>query len=197
MLKKYGLIFSFLLLSFILVACGSSEDGKEYKPEFDNEVEGFSFTNQDGETVSLDDVKGDYWIANLIFTNCNTVCPPMTSNMAQLQGMLDEEGIDTRLVSFSVDPTIDDPEDLKEFGEKHGAEFDNWDFLTGYSQKDIESFASNSFQALVTKVDGEDQVTHDTSFMLISPDGEMINRFKGTQMDEVEKIVDYLKAYKN
>ncbi|WP_054754739.1 SCO family protein [Piscibacillus salipiscarius] len=189
----------------LMSACGSdsaqgdekqSEENQEIKPQYDQEVQDFSFTNQDGQTVSLEDLKGEYWVADLIFTNCETVCPPMTANMAKLQQRLDEEGLDIRLVSFSVDPHNDNPEALKAFGDKHGADYSNWDFLTGYTQEDIESFASNSFKALVSKVDGEDQVTHGTSFMLVSPEGKMINRFNGTSFEEVEKIIEYLNHYK-
>lgn len=205
MSKKLTILLFTIILSGLLVACGSDNsdentsqgaEQQKIKPNFDQEVQNFSFTNQDEETVELDDLKGDYWVANLIFTNCETVCPPMTANMARLQQKLDEEGLDIRLISFSVDPHIDSPQLLKEFGDKHGADYSNWDFLTGYSQEDIESFASKSFKALVTKVDGEDQVTHDTSFMLVSPEGKMVNRFKGTSFEEVEKIVDYLEHYK-
>ncbi|SEQ99901.1 SCO family protein [Piscibacillus halophilus] len=206
MFKNLKIVLFSLITIMLLVACGDdhnssangnqNNDEQEIKPEFEEEVQDFSFTNQDDETVSLDDLKGEYWVADLIFTNCETVCPPMTANMAKLQQMLDEEGIDIRLVSFSVDPQNDDPETLKAFGDKHGADYSNWDFLTGYSQEDIESFASKSFKALVSKVDGDDQVTHDTSFMLVSPEGDMINRFKGTSFEEMESIVEYLKHYK-
>ncbi len=33
------------------------------------------------------DLKGKVWVADFMFTNCQTVCPPMTANMAKLQKM--------------------------------------------------------------------------------------------------------------
>lgn len=189
-------IFSILFLS-LLAACGEDEESGKYTPDpqLDAEVENFEYTNQDGETVSLDDLKGDYWVATFIFTNCETVCPPMTANMSKIQQDAKEEELDVRFVSFSVDPANDDPEALTEYGENFNADFSNWDFLTGYSQKEIESFAANSFKTLVAKVDGYDQVNHGTSFFLVSPEGEVLNMFSGTNQEEYAQIVDYLSHY--
>ncbi|GEL76050.1 SCO family protein [Tenuibacillus multivorans] len=198
-----------LISSVILVLTACGDDSSEadttgdhqqeqaIEPQFDVQVENFNYTNQDGEQVSLDDLKGTYWVADFIFTSCETVCPPMTANMSKLQQKLEEEGLDVRLVSFSVDPHVDDQEALKEFGDKFGADYSNWDFLTGYDQKEIESFAADSFKTLVSKVDGNDQVNHGTSFMIVNPEGKMINRFKGTSLEEMDQIVKYLNHYMN
>ncbi|TFB14059.1 SCO family protein [Filobacillus milosensis] len=207
--KHIFLGFSILVLLTVMTGCGSEQPNanadessnkqeQTIQPQYNVEVQDFTFTNQDNEKVSLEDLKGEFWVANLIFTSCETVCPPMTANMAKLQDKLEKEGLeDIRLVSFSVDPTVDSKEALKEFGNKFDADYSNWDFLTGYSQAKIEEFAAQSFKALVSKVDGEDQVNHDINFMLINPDGEMINRFKGTSFEEMNKIVKYLKHYKS
>lgn len=56
-------------------------------------------------------MKDKVWVADFIFTSCETVCPPMTANMEKLQNMLQKEGIkDVEFVSFSVDPEVDTPE---------------------------------------------------------------------------------------
>ncbi|PKR78462.1 cytochrome c oxidase assembly protein [Halalkalibacillus sediminis] len=187
------LLFGFILL---LTACQESQaEEPKYQPEFENEVESFTYTNQDKQEVSLSDLEGTYWISNFIFTNCNTVCPPMTANMAKLQDKAEEENLDVRFVSFSVDPVNDDPATLKSFGDKFKVNYDNWDFLTGYDQEHIESFAANSFKALVSKVDGQEQVNHGTQFFIVNPDGEMINSFSGTSDEEMDNIIDHLKYY--
>lgn len=64
---------------------------------------------------------------------------------------LKAENIDVRIVSFSVDPENDKPKQLKKFAANYPLSFDNWDFLTGYSQSDIEAFALKSFKAIVKK----------------------------------------------
>src|SRR5699024_5128054 len=96
-------VFPLLLFVLFVSACGD-----QYNGDFSYEVQDFTFTNQDGEKVSKSDLEGEFWVADFIFTNCTTVCPPMTSNMANLQDQLKEAGLeDVRLVSFSVDPERD------------------------------------------------------------------------------------------
>ena len=120
----------------------------------------------------------------------------MTANMSKVQSEAKEKDIDLRFVSFSVDPVNDDPKDLKEYGNNFNADFTNWDFLTGYNQKEIESFASKSFKTLVSKVDGYDQVNHGISFFLVSPEGTVLNMFSGTDQEEYGQILDYVEYYK-
>src|SRR5690554_3570292 len=123
-------ILQFLMLSLVLflVACGE----KEIEPNMSGDIADFEFTTQDNEKLSLEDLNGEWWIADFIFTNCTTICLPMTSNMAKLQKELKEEELDAQLISFSVDPDYDSPEILKEYAEEYGADLSNWSFLTGY-----------------------------------------------------------------
>src|SRR5699024_5225501 len=96
------------LSAFILVlaACG-----EKVETNMESEVADFEFTNQDGEDFSNKDLEGKWWVADFIFTNCETVCIPMTSNMVNLQQNLKEENVENvELVSFSVEPDRDTPE---------------------------------------------------------------------------------------
>lgn len=189
------LFFAAIFLGILLTGCSLFGDTK-YEGDFSYKVEDFSYTNQDGETVSLDDLKGSFWVADMVFTSCNTVCPPMTANMARLQKLLKEEGLDeVRLVSFSVDPEVDTPEMLKEFGDKFGADYSNWDFLTGYTMEEAEEFALKSFKSLVDKPEGQDQVNHTVRFFIVTPDGNAIKSYDGRQAEQMQQIVDDLKGY--
>src|SRR5690606_38306256 len=124
------------------------------------------------------DLKGDVLVADFVFTNCTTVCPPMTSNMTELQKRVEEAGYDdVTFVSFSVDPELDTPEVLKEYAKDYGINLDNWEFLTGYSQEEIEKFAEKNFKTIVKKPENDDQVIHGTSFYVINKDGEIVEEF--------------------
>lgn len=149
-MKQFGAIALLLIISFVLSACGP----KELENTLGWKVDDFTYTSHENKSVSLSDYEGKVWIADLIFTSCNTVCPPMTRNMAKLQEKLKQEKLDVEIVSFSVDPEVDTPQMLKEFGEVQGAELDNWTFLTGYSQEEITDLAANSFKATVLKPEG-------------------------------------------
>ncbi|RIW28784.1 SCO family protein [Bacillus salacetis] len=160
----------------ILAACGNG--GFEADHHWD--VQDFSYTNQNNEKVNLEDLKGEVWLADFIFTNCETVCPPMTYNMTLLQEKLKEKGIkDYRIVSFSVDPEVDTPEALTEYISKYDADMSKWDLLTGYSQDHISKFAEKSFKSLVADDPNTDQVVHQTSFYLVNQEGETVKSYSG------------------
>lgn len=187
---KKTLFFGLIICFFFLAACSGSkiEDPLNYK------VENFEFIDQDGKPFSLKDLKGKVWVADFIFTSCETVCPPMTAHMKQLQEKADEAGVNVQFVSFSVDPEVDTPEKLKQFASNFSVSFDNWKFLTGYSQKTIEEFAKNSFKTLVQKVQNDDQVAHGTSFYLVDQNGVVLKSYSGVSDPPYEEIINDIKA---
>jgi protein SCO1/2 len=190
-LKKGLSALAFIVVIGLLSACGQN---LEKPDDYDFEVQDFTYTNQAGEPVSLEDLKGKVWIADFIFTNCETVCPPMTNHMASLQENIKKEGLENvQIVSFSVDPANDSPEVLKTFAQKYDVDFSNWHFLTGYEQSEIEQFAKESFKTIVQKPSGEDQVTHGTAFYLVDQDGIVRTRYDGvnrSKEDDKEVIQD-------
>lgn len=176
-----------MLMVLILAACGSIPGAKNYP------IEPFTYTDQDGKSFSLDDLIGKVWVADFIFTNCADVCLPMTTNMSKLQDKLKEKGIENvEFVSFSVDPTVDSPEVLKEFANKFQADFSNWHFLTGYSQEHIEEFAKNSFKTPVKKPENSDQVIHGIDFFLVNKEGAMVKYYEGTENFPIDEIIKHI-----
>src|SRR5690625_1347187 len=167
-MRKWHWLIGILVLLF-LSACNKLP----IDTDMSEKVADFSFTTQDNETLSLDDLDGEWWIADFVFTNCETVCLPMTSNMSKLQNELEKKDITVQFVSFSVDPDYDSPDVLKEYGEEHDANFDTWSFLTGYDMKTIKELSIKSFKALLKEPDdGSDQVMHDIRFFLVNTEGE-------------------------
>lgn len=163
----------------------------------DEDVADFSFINEHEESVSLDDLKGDWWIADFIFTNCTTVCLPMTGNMTSLQNMMADKDVSVQIVSFSVDPDYDTPKVLKEYGEEYDADFDSWDFLTGYDFDTIKELSIKSFRSLVKEAEeGDDQVTHGTMFYLVSPEGEIVKSYDGQYSKNMKDIMKDLTTLK-
>ena len=194
-MRNYKVFIKGLALSSILVLALSACGGSNIETTMSEKVADFEFTTQDNETLSLDDLQGTYWVADFVFTNCTTVCLPMTSNMSYLQDMIKEEDLDVQLVSFSVDPDYDTPEVLKEYAEEYDADLDNWTFLTGYDFQTIKELSIKSFKNMVQEPpEGSDQVTHGTSFFLVDPEGKVIKNYNGTQKNSMEDILEDLKA---
>jgi protein SCO1 len=180
---KKTFIYSLFLCLIFLSACNQEKENKM----------NFTFTDQDGNTFGIEDLDGKVWVANFIFTNCETVCPPMTAHMAKLQQMLDEEGIEAEIVSFSVDPEEDTPAALTEFANKFDVDFSNWHFLTGYTQAEIEAFARENFATLVQKPKNEDQVMHGTSFYIVDQNGEIVESYSGVEDTPYDEMIKKIK----
>lgn len=145
---------------------------------------------------SLDDLKGKPWLAMFIFTNCTTICPPMTFNMTEVQQALQDEGLeDYQIVAFSVDPEVDKPEVLTNYLNTYNVVDDSkWQLLTGYQQKFIEQFARKSFNSLVKNDPNSDQVIHMSNYYLVNADGTVVKDYDGATNVPVETIVGDMKA---
>lgn len=183
------------ILTMLLTACGQAQ---EIENPVNWEVQAFEAVNHEGETVTLDDLKGEAWLAYFMFTNCNTVCPMLTYHMAELQGKLLEEGIeDIRFVAFSVDPDRDTPEILRDYGSQFIEDFSQWQMLTGYTLDSIKDLARDSFKAIVQEDPNSDQVLHSTRIFLVDQDGIVLKYYSGLQDIPFEEIIDDVKIVVN
>ncbi|WP_273835593.1 SCO family protein [Guptibacillus sedimenti] len=189
MKKRFLFVTGLMTLLVILAACG-----KDVPDDLDWEVQDFTYTDQTNSEFGLSDLDGKVWIADLIFTNCETVCPPMTANMSQLQDKLAGADVDVELVSFSVDPKRDTPEELIKFSKKFDADLSNWHFLTGYDNEEIKRFAESSFKTAVDADPNSDQFIHGTAFYLVNKDGVVVKKYSGVSNVPYEEIVDDVKA---
>src|SRR5215475_6095640 len=89
--------------------------------------------NQNGEKMRFysDLLQGKTVIINSFFATCQGSCLPITRNLEKVQEALgDRLGKDARIISISVDPTVDTPNELKAFSQKFHAR-PGWYFLTG------------------------------------------------------------------
>lgn len=185
MMKK---IYVTLLIGLLLIvtACTSGEQTKE-------KIAPFTFTNEEAKPFGSEDLYGSIWIANFIFTSCDTVCPQMTAELLRLQAVLADEGIEVTFVSFTVDPEVDRPKVIKEYMSSFGNEHKNWHMLTGYSQTEIETFAREQFQTIVQKPATSNQVIHGTNFYVVDQEGYLINEYNYSETAYIEKIIIDLK----
>ncbi|WP_342469431.1 SCO family protein [Ureibacillus sp. FSL K6-3587] len=183
MKKKKLIIITLLLIVGVLL---SSCSNYNFKPTIEYKIQDFTMIDHRGETVTLDDLKGQPWIAMFIFTNCKTICQPMTLNMSIVQEKLVEKGLeDYKIVGFSVDPENDTPEALSKYLDYFTVPDESkWHLLTGYDQKFIEQFALQSFKALVKKPEDDDQVIHGSSFYLVDENGVAVKYYSGYSEEE-------------
>ncbi|WJY27898.1 MULTISPECIES: SCO family protein [Sporosarcina] len=179
-----------LMTAVLLLSSGcSAGHGPERK------ISTFTFLDQQGNAFGMSQLKDTVWIADFVFTNCETVCPPMTSEMAALRREFTEEGLDVQFVSFTVDPEVDTPEKLMTYAEQYTDDQTNWHFLTGYSSREITEFAFENFQTIVQKPTTSDQVIHGTNFYLIAPGGKLVSEFNYVDEDYLHDLMKTVKKY--
>ncbi|HLU21091.1 SCO family protein [Lederbergia graminis] len=183
------LLFVFILCTLVLSACSSSI------PKSGKALADFNYTDQDGNAFGLEDLKGKVWVATFIYTHCETECPMMALNMSELQQDVADEGLeDVHFVAFSIDPEVDTPEILKEYGQKFNADFSTWHFLTGYTQEEIEAYGPKNFNTVIKKPEDSDQVIHMVDFYLVNKKGELIKNYNGMEDVPFDQIVKDIKA---
>jgi protein SCO1 len=142
----------------------------------------FSLTNQNNATVTLNDLKGKVWIADIIFTRCPGPCRRMTKDMARLQDLWPKES-PVRFVSLTTDPTNDTPAVLKRYAAEFKADPDRWHFLTG-PKKDIVEVAVEGLKLITQDIDPaqrdsiDDLFIHSTIFVVVDKRGQVRASFE-------------------
>ena len=125
-----GLALVILLLLVLLKYQGVSD---QPLPVY-GQIADFTLTNQNDRAVSLADLRGQVWVADIIFTRCPGPCLNMTKQMKALQDAL-PPGSQTKLVTLTTDADFDTPPVLKAYAERFEADPRRWMFLTGTKQE--------------------------------------------------------------
>lgn len=109
--------------------------------------------DQNGKELDFytDLIKGKTVAINFIFTTCTASCPPLTATFRKVQQDAAQRGLDVKLISISVDPTVDTPERLLAFAQKYNAE-PGWTFVTG-NKNEIDSLLKGLGVAITSKND--------------------------------------------
>ncbi len=118
-------------LSVLLAGCGGEEAGATdtqpseqpvYEPptagtpiEPPRELMDFTLPNQDGEPMSLSDLRGKPTLIYFGYTYCPDVCPTTLADLMRAKRQLDELGDDVNVLTISVDAGRDTPEVLKQY----------------------------------------------------------------------------------
>jgi len=138
-------------------------------------VPAFSFTNQNGETVTDEDYLGKVYVLEFFFTTCPTICPRMNKNLIQIQNTFDGFE-DFGVASFTINPDYDTPEVLKNYAEQYGVTNPNWHLMTG--DKDaIYKLANEGFNLYTAEEEGAaGGFEHSGNFALIDKKGFIRSR---------------------
>src|SRR5260370_3695337 len=185
------LLFGFLGLAYLL---SLAEFKQQHPLPVIGKIADFTLTNQDGKITTLADLNNHVWVADIIFTRCAGPCPRMTAQMKSLQDKLSQSN-NAKSVTLTTDPDFDSPAVLKKYGERFGADFNRWTFLTG-TKNEIGALAANSLKLGSTPIKPEDQKNsadlfiHTTIFAVVSHHAQLRGIFEtgGEGMDLTDAV---------
>ena len=137
----------------------------------------FSFTDQNGKTITNKDYLGKVYVVEFFFTTCPTICPKMNYNLVQIQNSF-KDFENFGVASFTINPNYDTPEILKEYADRYGVTNPNWHLMTGDQDK-IYELANTGFPLYVAKNDeAEGGFEHSGHFALIDKEGYIRSRIE-------------------
>ena len=90
-----------------------------------HQVKNISFTNQLGQKVSLNDLKGKILVIDFFFSRCPSICPGLARNMKKLQDSFEKNPEIVQFISISVDPEFDSVHRIRRFADKVNTNHNN------------------------------------------------------------------------
>jgi len=161
-----------------------------------HKIADFSLVNQNGKIITQDDYKDKIYVADFFFTTCQTICPIMTTNMAEIQKEILNDD-DVMLLSHSVTPKIDSVPQLKRYAIKKGVNDKKWNLVTG-DKKQIYELARKSYLAVKTDGNGDEyDMIHTENFMLIDKKRQIRGFYDGTNKEDMTRLLNDIKILKN
>ncbi|UCE94092.1 MAG: SCO family protein [Flavobacteriaceae bacterium] len=162
----------------------------------DHRIGDFSLINQNGDTITDKDFEDKIYIADFFFTRCQTICPIMAINMAELQAYYKND-TDLKFLSHSVTPVIDSVPVLKSYAKKNKAIDGKWEITTG-EKAHIYELARKSYFAVLDEGDGGEQdFIHTEQFVLVDKKKQIRGFYDGTDATEIERIIRDIEILKS
>lgn len=217
MKKKYTA--PFLAAFFILLGAGFSiyyykvlktsrtPTLAHYGGDYGSAIRPFKFINQEGDTITEQDLKGKILVVEFFFTNCPSICPIMNEQMARVYESV-RTNDDVLILSHTVDPDNDSVAAMKAYSLKYNADPKRWMFLTG-DKKSLYEAAFLSYKVTARENEDEpieDAFIHAPNFVLVDKQGrlrasigdnEIPEMYDGTNTESVDRLIQDIKELLN
>jgi len=153
----------------------------------------FSFTNQNGETVTNATFEGQAYVTDFFFTSCPTICPKVKKQMLRIYDK-HKSNPNLKLVSYTIDPKRDNVEHLGNYAKNLGVTTENWHFLTG-DKWELHGIADDYFSIAMENEDAPGGFDHSGRLILIDKNRHIRSFCDGTDPKSVDgflKDIDLL-----
>ena len=159
--------------------------------EQNHHIAPFSFTNQEGKTVTEKDVTGKIFVVSYFFATCKSICPKMNENMTKVYKAF-QGNKDVLILCHTVDPKKDTVAALKAYSMRFDANPAQWMFLTG-DKKQLYDMARYSYlinaEDTANGVTIEDDFIHDQHYVLVDKYMRIRGFYDGLDNEKVKQLI--------
>jgi protein SCO1/2 len=192
-----GLSLAVVLALTLAIALFEKTSPRSFAGKREAQVPDFVLTDQDGLPFTSQSLKGKVWVASFIFTRCTAACPAMAGKLLQVQEAVKAVPALAEkvcLLSFSVDPKRDTPEDLSSFSKASRADPNLWRFLTGEEgvvvQLSQEGFSLGANDGAAPAGDPAPELVHSDRFVLVDTEGYIRGYYRLTSEEgDLERLI--------
>lgn len=208
--------FALLFGVYFIYVFSQTDIAQSSLPVINNNVQPFSFTNQNGKTITEKDADGKVYVAEFFFTTCRGICPKMNANMRRV---FDTYKTDSNfmILSHTCMPETDSVPLLKLYeakmlngklnrnadgsfkidydpitGNKESLVNPNWNFVTG-DKAALYNMARHSYLIDNNKPDTTqniaDQFIHTQLFALVDKQTRVRGIYDGLKEVEMQKLL--------
>lgn len=153
-----------------------------YGMVYERDAPEFTLTDQDGSKVSLSDFKDKLVLIFFGYTHCPDICPMTMSVMNNVVDQLGDQAEQVQVIFVTIDPERDTQEKLKSYVPYYNEDFIG---LTG-TPEEIDKVADD-YNIFYSKEEVESSseylMGHNSSVLLITPDGEILIKYPQNRMD--------------
>lgn len=151
-----------------------------------------TWTNQNGEDLQFEDLKGEVLVTVMIYTSCKAACPRLVADMRNIEQRLSKRTKENvKMVMVSIDPITDTPERLKSFAKENAMDKDPWLFLRS-SEDNTREFAA-VVAVNYMKISPID-FSHSNIITVFNDQGEMVFQQEGLGVNSDATIKNIEKA---
>jgi protein SCO1/2 len=216
-LLGYVAFFTLLLAFFYVLVFRDYDFTKSNLPVINDNLQDFSFVNQNGKSITQKDVEDKVYVVEYFFTTCKGICPKMNANMRRVfDAYKDEPGF--MILSHTCMPETDSVPVMKAYEAKmltgtlktnndgsykiindtnYKPQTTNWFFLTG-DKSALYKMARQSYMIDNNKPDSsqliKDEFIHTQFFALVDKQRRLRGIYDGLQNVEIEKLITDIKG---
>ena len=149
----------------------------------------FELQDADGNLVRLSDFSDKIVVLNFIYASCPDICPLHSQKIAAIQASINDGPLKNliQLISITTDPVNDTPDVLRDYGELHGLDPENWVLLTKTPDQpeDATRLLARDYGLEFTMTVDSDMMMHGAVTHVIDIGGRFAGKFHGMNFKNV------------